>query len=32
MSEQDYMKMYAQADQAYIAALEALLNELKKTS
>ena len=32
MSEQDYMKLYAQADQAYVTALEALLNELKKAS
>lgn len=32
MSEQDYMKMYTQADAAYVTALEALVNELKKTS
>ena len=30
--KQDYMKIYTQADSAYITALEALLNELKKTS
>lgn len=32
MSEDDYMKMYAQADAAYVTALQALLTELKKTS
>lgn len=32
MSEADYMKIYTQADSAYVAALEALLSELKKTS
>jgi hypothetical protein len=30
MSEQDYMKVFAQADDAYLAALQALLAELKK--
>jgi hypothetical protein len=32
MSEQDYMKAYAAADEAYIAALQALVDELKKQS
>src|SRR5688500_17716565 len=32
MSEQEYMKIYSQADAAYVTALEALLSELKKTS
>lgn len=32
MSEQDYMKMFAQAEEAYLAALQALVAELKKTS
>ena len=32
MSEADYMKIYTQADSAYVTALEALLTELKKTS
>ena len=32
MSEVDYMKIYTQADSAYVTALEALLSELKKTS
>ena len=31
MSEKDYMSAFAQADEAYIAALTALLNELKKS-
>jgi hypothetical protein len=31
MSEQDYMKAFAAADEAYLAALQALLAELKKT-
>lgn len=31
MSEQDYMKWFGQADEAYMAALQALLAELKKT-
>ena len=30
MSEQDYMKAFAQADDAYLAALQALVAELKK--
>jgi hypothetical protein len=30
MSEQDYMKIYTQADREYVTALEALLSELKK--
>ena len=30
MSEQDYMKVFTQADEAYVAALQALLAELKK--
>jgi hypothetical protein len=30
MSEQDYMKLFSQADEAYVAALQALLAELKK--
>ena len=32
MSEKDYMAIYAQADEAYLAALNALVNELKKSS
>ena len=32
MSELEYMKIYSQADAAYVTALEALLSELKKTS
>ena len=32
MSEAEYMKIYSQADAAYVTALEALINELKKTS
>jgi hypothetical protein len=32
MSEQDYMKVFTQADEAYVAALQALLAELKKAS
>jgi hypothetical protein len=32
MSEQDYMKAYTDAQQAYVVALEALLSELKKSS
>jgi hypothetical protein len=32
MSEQDYMKAYGAADEAYLAALQALLAELKKQS
>jgi hypothetical protein len=32
MSEAEYMKIYTQVDSAYVAALEALLSELKKTS
>ncbi len=32
MSETEYMKIFSQADTAYITALEALLTELKKTS
>jgi hypothetical protein len=32
MSEQDYMKMFSQADEAYVAALQALVAELKKAS
>jgi hypothetical protein len=32
MSEQDYMKAYGAADEAYIAALQALVAELKKQS
>ena len=31
MSEQDYMKAFSQADEAYLAALQALVAELKKT-
>jgi hypothetical protein len=31
MSEQDYMKWFSQADEAYLAALQALVAELKKT-
>ena len=31
MSEQDYMKMFSQADEAYFSALQALVAELKKT-
>jgi hypothetical protein len=31
MSEQDYMKAFSQADEIYLAALQALLAELKKT-
>ena len=30
MSEKDYMKAFSQADEAYVAALQALLAELKK--
>ena len=30
MSEQDYMKVFTQADEAYVAALQALVAELKK--
>lgn len=32
MSEQDYMAVYAKADEAYAAALNALVSELKKSS
>jgi hypothetical protein len=32
MSEQDYMKIFTQADEAYMTALQALVSELKKTS
>ena len=32
MSEQDYMKIFTQADEAYLKALQALVSELKKTS
>ena len=32
MSEQDYMKVFSQADEAYVAALQALVAELKKAS
>jgi len=32
MSEQDYMKGFTQADEAYVAALQALVAELKKAS
>jgi hypothetical protein len=32
MSEKDYMKFFADADEAYFAALQALVAELKKTS
>jgi hypothetical protein len=32
MSEAEYMKIYTHVDSAYVAALEALLSELKKTS
>lgn len=32
MSEKDYMGIFTQADAAYIAALQALVAELKKTS
>lgn len=32
MSEKDYMALYAKADEVYIAALNALVNELKKSS
>ena len=32
MSEQDYMALYAKADEAYVAALNALVSELKKSS
>lgn len=32
MSEADYMKIYTQADEAYVTALQALVNELKKAS
>jgi len=32
MSEQDYMKIFTQADEAYVTALQALLTELKKPS
>jgi hypothetical protein len=32
MSEKDYMAMFSQADEAYIMALTALVNELKKSS
>jgi hypothetical protein len=31
MSEQDYMKLFTQADEAYLAALQALVAELKKS-
>jgi hypothetical protein len=31
MSEKDYMAVFSQADEAYIAALSALINELKKS-
>jgi hypothetical protein len=31
MSEQDYMKLFTQADDAYLAALQALVAELKKS-
>jgi hypothetical protein len=31
MSEKDYMAMFSEADEAYVAALTALLNELKKS-
>ena len=32
VSEQDYMKVFSQADEAYMAALQALVAELKKAS
>ena len=32
MSETEYMKIYTQADEAYVTALQALLSELKKAS
>ena len=32
MSEQEYMKLFGTADEAYIAALQALVDELKKSS
>ncbi len=32
MSEKDYMSIYAKADEAYLAALNALVSELKKSS
>jgi hypothetical protein len=32
MSEQQYMKLFAEADEAYVTALQALLDELRKTS
>ena len=32
MSEKDYMTVFSQADEAYVAALTALINELKKSS
>lgn len=32
MSEQDYMKLFTQADEAYLVALQALVAELKKAS
>jgi hypothetical protein len=32
MSEAEYMKIYTQADEAYVTALQALLSELKKAS
>ena len=32
MSEKDYMAVFSQADEAYVAALTALINELKKSS
>jgi hypothetical protein len=32
MSEKDYMKAYADADEAYAKAIQALIDELKKTS
>lgn len=32
MSEQDYMKIFAEADEGYAAALQALLGELKKST
>ena len=32
MSEKDYMALFSQADEAYVSALTALVNELKKSS
>ena len=32
MSEKDYMTLFSQADEAYVSALTALVNELKKSS